>query len=370
MLARQKSMKHRGGGGMGSGPAQTDFSRPPTPPPLPPPFPLFQMAYRGLGPAMLDSTVREPPFKGGSQFHTVNDHSSQRNSSHRGNFGPRPYGDAMHRNGHGVRHNQGREWNGPRGSNARDVHMPQQMAPPPPRGFIQSPPPSPSPFIAPSPVRPYANPMGFDMVGPFYYLPTLPPDSFRGVPFVAHGSPPPPPPPPMFYPLVDLSLPALLLNQIDYYFSDENLVKDNFLRSKMDDHGWVPITLIASFPRVQCLTSNIQFILDSLRASTVVEVQGDKVRRHNEWRKWLPANARFPTDSGSQSPGGSTDDVLAASFQVVSLNGVTTDQNSNLGAADNHVEVFPGRYSSEELTGQSSLANGECSAEEAYSSVI
>ena len=27
--------------------------------------------------------------------------------------------------------------------------------------------------------------------------------------------------------------------QIEYYFSVDNLVKDVFLRAKMDDHGWI-----------------------------------------------------------------------------------------------------------------------------------
>lgn len=29
-----------------------------------------------------------------------------------------------------------------------------------------------------------------------------------------------------------------------------NLSKDGFLKSKMDDEGWVPVTLIAGFNRV------------------------------------------------------------------------------------------------------------------------
>jgi len=32
--------------------------------------------------------------------------------------------------------------------------------------------------------------------------------------------------------------------------SDANLVRDEYLRSNMDEQGWVPISLIASFPRV------------------------------------------------------------------------------------------------------------------------
>ena len=31
--------------------------------------------------------------------------------------------------------------------------------------------------------------------------------------------------------------------QIEYYFSVANLVKDVFLRSKMDDNGWIPLTV-------------------------------------------------------------------------------------------------------------------------------
>lgn len=36
------------------------------------------------------------------------------------------------------------------------------------------------------------------------------------------------------------------------YCSDENLAKDEFLKSNMDDQGYVPIILIANFPRVSC----------------------------------------------------------------------------------------------------------------------
>lgn len=39
--------------------------------------------------------------------------------------------------------------------------------------------------------------------------------------------------------------------------SEANLVKDAFLRSKMDEQGWVPITLIADFPRVSCIGFNV-----------------------------------------------------------------------------------------------------------------
>lgn len=44
--------------------------------------------------------------------------------------------------------------------------------------------------------------------------------------------------------------PSNLQSQIEFYFSDENLAKDSFLRSKMDAIGCCSIELIAGFKRV------------------------------------------------------------------------------------------------------------------------
>ena len=48
--------------------------------------------------------------------------------------------------------------------------------------------------------------------------------------------------------------------QIEYYFSVENLCKDMFLRKKMDDGGWIPTRVIASFNRVRMLTPDLAVI--------------------------------------------------------------------------------------------------------------
>ncbi|RRT37524.1 hypothetical protein GW17_00000289 [Ensete ventricosum] len=45
----------------------------------------------------------------------------------------------------------------------------------------------------------------------------------------------------------------MLMRQIEYYFSRENLCKDSFLRINMDGQGWIPVSLIASFNRVSSL---------------------------------------------------------------------------------------------------------------------
>ena len=36
--------------------------------------------------------------------------------------------------------------------------------------------------------------------------------------------------------------------QIEYYFSVDNLVKDVFLRSKMDDNGWIAMSVRLQLP--------------------------------------------------------------------------------------------------------------------------
>ncbi|XP_014680787.1 PREDICTED: la-related protein 1B-like [Priapulus caudatus] len=76
--------------------------------------------------------------------------------------------------------------------------------------------------------------------------------------------------------------------QIEYYFSDENLMKDFFLRRKMDSEGYLPVSLIGSFHRVQALTQDVKFIIEALKDSTEVEVNTDatKVRSKENPCRW------------------------------------------------------------------------------------
>ena len=47
-----------------------------------------------------------------------------------------------------------------------------------------------------------------------------------------------------------------------YYFSEENLMRDFFLRRKMTKEGWIPINLISTFNRVKNLTMDLQVIIE------------------------------------------------------------------------------------------------------------
>ena len=76
-------------------------------------------------------------------------------------------------------------------------------------------------------------------------------------------------------------------HQIEYYFSSENLQRDFFLRRKMDNEGYLPISLVASFNRVQQLTQEISFIVESVESSEIVEVKdGSLIRPKDAPLSW------------------------------------------------------------------------------------
>lgn len=88
------------------------------------------------------------------------------------------------------------------------------------------------------------------------------------------------------YPVEETLLKEYIKRQIEYYFSIENLERDFFLRRKMDEQGFLPISLIAGFHRVQALTTNLNLILEALKDSTEVEIVDEKMRKKIEPEKW------------------------------------------------------------------------------------
>lgn len=98
---------------------------------------------------------------------------------------------------------------------------------------------------------------------------------------------------------------AKLLKQIEFYFSKDNLCADVWLRQRMDQEGWVDISLIATFKKVREITddlqsASLQYIIEAIQSSSMLEVQGDKVRRQNDWHTWV-----FPRESNPATPSSS-----------------------------------------------------------------
>jgi la-related protein 1 len=76
--------------------------------------------------------------------------------------------------------------------------------------------------------------------------------------------------------------------QIEYYFSDENLSKDQYLKSNMDDDGYVPLAKINSFRRIQQLRADTSMVLEAVKASSkllVIESIGDDEGIENNLEK-------------------------------------------------------------------------------------
>ncbi|KAF6174326.1 hypothetical protein GIB67_040819 [Kingdonia uniflora] len=255
-----------------------------------------------------------------------------------GNNNTRPPASRMRPNGSGSG-----SWTPP----PRPIVLPHNS-----HNFYMTPPPPPpqrlpTGFIPPLPTAAanghFVTPMPFhDMPPPLYYVNAMPPqDSLRTPPFV--------PAPLLLHP----QLRPMIARQVDYYFSNENLCRDVYLREHMDEKGWVPISVIANFNRVKQLTNDIQLILDVVRASTVVELQGDKLRRRTDWKTWV----LVPSNPSSSSPNPESlsvanHDMLAKSIESIGLRGGLTTTDHDRTVSDNtHIVAVLSRSSSGELNG-------------------
>ncbi|CCE86627.1 Piso0_005127 [Millerozyma farinosa CBS 7064] len=70
-----------------------------------------------------------------------------------------------------------------------------------------------------------------------------------------------------------------LTQQVDYYFSLENLIKDIFLRKNMDEQGWVPLNLILNFKRVKIILNGIQNSIENKESNTSNQIILDSIKQ-------------------------------------------------------------------------------------------
>ncbi|XP_044593538.1 la-related protein 1B isoform X2 [Cotesia glomerata] len=101
------------------------------------------------------------------------------------------------------------------------------------------------------------------------------------------------------------TLKEYIRKQIEYYFSEENLMRDFFMRRKMDEEGFLPIHLIATFNRVQALTTDVTLVIASIVESTKLEmIDFIKVRTVNNPLRWPIAWHKQDSDEYLESDGG------------------------------------------------------------------
>lgn len=346
--ARQRSMKRNGAGSSSNG----VLSQPP------PPGSVVE--------APLQTSSRDHAQRGRftPQPHGNNDHFQHHNSFRNRNSGSHPRGNGFHSQNYGGRRYQdhgNQDWNHQRNSNGRGAHMQPQ------RGFqmyFGNVPPPPSPPLPPHNSVPY---MGGPFPGHFYFgLPGFSPQVYaatqahpdppRGVPYTASM------PPVCFTTQQDNELRAKIVRQVDFYFSDINLVRDTFLRQNMDGQGWVPIEVIAKFNQVALLTGDIDLIVDALQSSDVVEVQDYKTRKQKDWSKWImTASMRFPHASSPRSGESSSQGMLANGIQNISLNQKASSNQVGVSKQENvHAESSSRRSLSGDLNNEEDqVPNGD-----------
>src|SRR3989338_10693601 len=65
--------------------------------------------------------------------------------------------------------------------------------------------------------------------------------------------------------------------QVEYYFSESNLRKDQFLKKTSSEHqGWVPLSVLMTFNKLKELTQDPQVVLAALETSDQISISTDR----------------------------------------------------------------------------------------------
>jgi hypothetical protein len=98
---------------------------------------------------------------------------------------------------------------------------------------------------------------------------------------------------------------ASLMTQVEFYFSLDNLLKDEYLRSNMSKDGWVPIELIAGFPMVRKFMPSVADLATLMSTSKVVAVDA-------KWQRLRAKDSNLRASIALPKPQKITSDESAA----------------------------------------------------------
>ncbi|KAI8097489.1 uncharacterized protein BX664DRAFT_276251 [Halteromyces radiatus] len=123
------------------------------------------------------------------------------------------------------------------------------------------------------------------------------------------------------------TLKMYIAQQIEYYFSIDNLCKDIYLRTQMDKNGFIDLAFLANFNRVKGLSTDLSLIRDALTQSQVVEVTSDnKIRKREGWEMWILP----PRPSANNNNNNTTTTSTTTTTTTTSTN---NNNNSNVNTA-------------------------------------
>lgn len=85
---------------------------------------------------------------------------------------------------------------------------------------------------------------------------------------------------------------SLVSQQLEYYFSIDNLIKDMYLRKNMDSQGFVFLDVILDFNRIKALTGDRDMVKAACLKSDTIEIKTgedgkDRLRRQEGWEQFV-----------------------------------------------------------------------------------
>jgi len=84
---------------------------------------------------------------------------------------------------------------------------------------------------------------------------------------------------------------AMAVQLLEYYFSDDSLSCDTFVRSYFDTEGFIPIAFVCNFPDIVAIGAFYEDIVTQLSASSKFEIDAENdTMRVSGWEKWLMPN--------------------------------------------------------------------------------
>jgi hypothetical protein len=131
----------------------------------------------------------------------------------------------------------------------------------------------------------------------------------------------------------------MVQQQIEYYFSDENLAKDMFLRSQLSPEGWVPVEVISRFRRLSLMLAgmappeNLNFIVMAVQNSALLEVANGLIRRRLPGQLSSQAPSFVPAEVGQPSEATDATQQKDESSQAPSQPAVSQAQQPTATAA-------------------------------------
>ena len=126
---------------------------------------------------------------------------------------------------------------------------------------------------------------------------------------------------------------SMVVSQLEYYFSVNNLCRDMFLRKHMDSQGWVLLDVIANFPRMKQLNQDEDVLKYACSQSATIDYlpgqngQPDRIRRKHDYSKFvLNPQLRVP-EAQNDGPSADTHDIPNTALAGYPA---WSDPNSNL----------------------------------------